>query len=188
MHSALVVAQWTGNGDCCQRVVVIQHTLLEPLPSCSAAWPGHNIVQEHHDSFVRGEPLAVEDDAEWLVRFYDSFAVFAKNSDVTEKALSALSQVKVWGQSWGGQAWQGKQRASVHERSHCAAPPLLPPPCSPAGLLCLCGVRQLNQARVGGTRCGRSAAALLGGHWCACWPPRLPTPVQCMLLQCWAKT
>ncbi|KAI3438282.1 hypothetical protein D9Q98_000717 [Chlorella vulgaris] len=73
---------------------VVRNAVCAVFAGEIAAWPGHNIVQEHHDSFVRGEPLAVEDDAEWLVRFYDSFAVFAKNSDVTEKALSALSQVK----------------------------------------------------------------------------------------------
>jgi hypothetical protein len=39
-----------------------------PLRCLPAAWPGHDQVAEHHDSFVRGEPLPVEDDADWLVR------------------------------------------------------------------------------------------------------------------------
>ncbi|EFN54932.1 hypothetical protein CHLNCDRAFT_134667 [Chlorella variabilis] len=62
-----------------------------------AAWPGHDQVQEHHDSFVRGEPLPVEDDADWLIKFYDSFSGesgFAKLDDISEAALRALAQVQ----------------------------------------------------------------------------------------------
>jgi len=39
-----------------------------PASCAAAAWPGHNQVAEHHDAFVRGEPLPVEDDATWLVQ------------------------------------------------------------------------------------------------------------------------
>lgn len=58
-----------------------------------AAWPGHDQVQEHHDSFVRGDPLPVEDDADWLLNFYDSFSGCASLDDITEAALKALSRV-----------------------------------------------------------------------------------------------
>lgn len=59
-----------------------------------AAWPGHDQIAEHHDAFVRGEPLPVEDDATWLVQFYDSFSGHASMDDVTEAALRALSRVQ----------------------------------------------------------------------------------------------
>jgi hypothetical protein len=65
-----------------------------PIPSPSSAWPGHDQVAEHHDAFVRGEPLPVEDDATWLVQFYDSFSGHASMDDVTEAALRALSRVQ----------------------------------------------------------------------------------------------
>ncbi|PSC72327.1 stem-specific TSJT1-like [Micractinium conductrix] len=58
-----------------------------------AYWPGHDQVAEHHDAFVRGDPLPLEDDADWLVRFYESFSGFASLDDITEAALHALSRV-----------------------------------------------------------------------------------------------
>lgn len=52
-------------------------------------------MQEHHDAFVRGDPLPVEDDADWLLNFYNSFSGSASLDDVTEQALRALSRVQV---------------------------------------------------------------------------------------------
>lgn len=48
-------------GACC--VAAAERPGFCSGPPCSAAWPGHDQVQEHHDSFVRGDPLPVEDDA-----------------------------------------------------------------------------------------------------------------------------
>lgn len=221
-----------------------------------AAWPGHDQVAEHHDAFVRGEPLPVEDDATWLVQvgcnpiglvvmgrcalaelpaflgnwlglvgaaaswgtagrmpwfegacrrawpgspvmlavsicpalawahphlqFYDSFSGHASMDDVTEAALRALSRVQVRAVAHsllhapclGGS--QGSAAAThTYATQGCFMPILLHIPHAPrlhtvapaAGQLCVCAVRQPDQARVGGAGRGGRAAAVLGRHW-----------------------
>lgn len=55
-------------------------------------WPGVNAVSAAHDAFVRNTPPLEEDDAHWLLDFYDTFPD-ATTEDIQEQALQCLSQI-----------------------------------------------------------------------------------------------
>lgn len=56
-------------------------------------WPGVNVVSAAHDAFMRNDPPPEENDAHWLLDFYDSFRSSSED-DVLERALECLSMVK----------------------------------------------------------------------------------------------
>lgn len=46
-------------------------------------------------AFVRGEEASIEDDADWLLKFYDTFRENTEScGSLTEAALSSLAQLK----------------------------------------------------------------------------------------------
>lgn len=57
------------------------------------AWPGIDAVKLAHDAFVRGEPPSTNNDATWLLDFYETFNLYTA-PDVTELALRALSKIQ----------------------------------------------------------------------------------------------
>lgn len=56
-------------------------------------WPGVNVVSAAHDAFMRNDPPPEENDAHWLLDFYDTFRDSAEK-DVLETALECLANVK----------------------------------------------------------------------------------------------
>jgi hypothetical protein len=56
-------------------------------------WPGIDMMSAQHDAFVRGEPESGDNDAAWLLRFYETFKDTA--ADMTmPAALASLAHTK----------------------------------------------------------------------------------------------
>ncbi|KAG2501687.1 hypothetical protein HYH03_000189 [Edaphochlamys debaryana] len=58
-------------------------------------WPGGvNAVDAAHDAFVRNEPPLEENDAHWLLDFYNTFGKPGSTDSTTERALECMAQIK----------------------------------------------------------------------------------------------